>query len=79
VKLIKISIVLFLILFTTHAFGKSNEYYKTTLIHVLTECNSKCQKQIFEQEIQTGIFVLIDSIIFQLKYELSSKQKRFYD
>ena len=49
-KLIKTLFFLFLITFTTHSFAKSNEYYQQTLIHILTECNSSCQKQIFEQE-----------------------------
>ena len=55
-KLIKTLIFLFLLTFTTHAFGKSNEYYQQTIVHVLTECNSTCQKQIFEQEVHIAFF-----------------------
>ena len=51
-KFIKITVFLFFLAFTSHAFSKSNEYYQQTIVHVLTECNSTCQKQIFEQEIK---------------------------
>ena len=74
-KLIKTLLFVFLLSFTTHAFGKSNEYYQQTLIHLLTECNSKCQKQIFEQEVQIAIFDLMDAILNQLRFELSQKKK----
>ena len=49
-KIIKTILFLFLITFTTHSFAKSNEYYKQTLTHILTQCNSECQKKVFEQE-----------------------------
>ena len=75
-KLIKTLLFVFLLSFTTHAFGKSNEYYQQTLIHLLTECNSKCQKQIFEQEVQIAIFNLMDAILNQLRFELSQEKKK---
>ena len=78
-KLIKTLILLFLLIFTTHAFGKSNEYYQQTIVHVLTECNSICQKKIFEQEVHKAFFVLMDSILNQLRFELSQKEKEIYD
>jgi len=78
-KLIKTFIVIFLLIFTSHSFAKSNDYYQKTLIHILTECNSKCQKQVFEQEVQSAIFVLMDAILNQMRFELSQKEKRSYD
>ena len=78
-KLIKIIIFLFLISFTTHAFSKSYEYYQKTLVHMLTECNSDCQKQVFEQEVQIAMFHLLDAVLNQLRFELSQKQKELYD
>ena len=42
---------MFLLIFTTHSFAKSNEYYQQSLIHVLTECNSLCQEKVFKQEV----------------------------
>ena len=78
-KLIKTLIFLFLLTFMTHAFGKSNEYYQQTLIHILTKCNSDCQKQVFEQEVQVAMFHLLDAVLNQLRFELSQKQKELYD
>ena len=78
-KLIKTCIFLFLFTFATHAFGKSNEYYQQTLIHVLTECNSTCQKQVFEQEVHKAFFVLMDAILNQVRFEISQKEKEIYD
>ena len=78
-KLIKIIIFLFLISFTTHAFSKSYQYYQQTLVHILTKCNSDCQKQVFEQEVQIAMFNLLDSVLNQLRFELSQKHKELYD
>ena len=78
-KSIKTLIFLFCLLFTSHAFGKSNEYYQKTLVHILTECNSKCQKQVFEQEVQVAMFHLLDAVLNQIRFELSQKQKELYE
>lgn len=78
-KLIKILIFLFLVIFTTHSFAKSNEYYQQTIVHVLTECNSICQKKVFEQEVHQAFFVLMDAILNQLRFELSQQEKEIYD
>ena len=78
-KLIKSLIFIFLLSFTTHAFAKSNEYYKATLVHVLSNCNSDCQKQVFEQEVHKAFFVLIDAILNQVRFEISQKEKELYD
>ena len=74
-KLIKVSIFLFLLSFTTHAFGRSTDYYQKTLTHILTECNSECRKEIIEQEITISFYLLIESILNQLQFELSQKRK----
>ncbi len=65
--------------FAGHAFAKSNEYYQQTIVHVLTECNSICQKKIFEQEVHKAFFVLMDAILNQMRFELSQKEKEMYD
>ena len=78
-KLIKILIFTFFLAFARQAFAKSNEYYQQTIVHVLTECNSICQKKIFEQEVHKAFFVLMDSILNQLRFELSQKEKEIYD
>jgi len=76
IKLIKTTIFIFLLMFATHSYGKSNEYYKQTLIHVLTECNSECQKDVFKQEINQAIISLFEEVLNQLKWELNQKQKK---
>ena len=78
-KIIKILIFTFFLAFAGHAFAKSNEYYQQSIAHVLTECNSICQKKIFEQEVHKAFFVLMDSILNQLRFELSQKEKEIYD
>ena len=74
-KSIKTFLFLFLIFFTTHSFAKSNEYYKQTITHILTQCNSDCQKKVFEQEVQSAFFDLMDAILNQLQFELSQQKK----
>ena len=76
---IKVLVFLFLISFCTHSFAKSNEYYQATIVHILTECNSKCQKQVFEQEVHKAFFDLMDAILNQVRFELSQKEKEIYD
>ena len=78
-KLIKSVIFIFLLSFTTHAFAKSNEYYKATLVHVLSNCNSDCQKQVFEDEVHKAFFSLMDAILNQMRFEISQKEKELYD
>ena len=78
-KIIKILIFTFFLAFAGHAFAKSNEYYQQTIVHVLTECNSICQKKIFEQEVHKAFFVLMDAILNQVRFELSQKEKELYD
>ena len=78
-KLIKSLMLVFLLMFTTHAFGKSNEYYKQTLTHIVTQCNSKCQKLVVEQEVHRAFFVLMDAVLNQMRFELSQKEKGLYD
>ena len=77
-KIIKTLLFLFLITFTTHSFAKTNEYYKQTLTHILTQCNSECQKKVFEQEVQSAFFDLISAIINQVEFELSQKRKELW-
>ena len=77
-KSIKTFLFLFLIFFTTHSFAKSNEYYKQTITHILTQCNSEFQKKVFEQEVQSAFFDLISAIVNQLEFEISQKRKELW-
>ena len=78
-KLLKSVIFIFLLSFTTHAFAKSNEYYKATLVHFLTECDSDCQKLVFKEEIDLAFFELMNAILNQVRWELTMREKRSYD
>ena len=78
-KLIKSIIFIFLLTFCGHAFAKSSEYYKATLVHVLSNCNSDCQKQVFEDEVHKAFFHLLSAIMDQLRFEMSMKEKELYD
>ncbi len=75
-KLIKTLVFLFLITFASHSFAKSNEYYQMVITNVLTNCKTdECRKSIFEEEVQTAFFNLMDAILNQLQFELSQKKK----
>ena len=78
-RIIKTIFFLFLITFTTHSFAKSNEYYKQTLTHILTQCNSDCQKKVLEQEVHKAFFILTDAILNQIRFEIKQKEKEIYD
>jgi len=73
-KLIKTIIFLFIISFTTNAFSKSNEYYRTTLLHIMTECSSECQKSVIEKEIKYLIYEIIEKLLRKLEIELLEKK-----
>ena len=78
-KLIKSILFLFLLTYCTHSFAKSNDYYRATLVHVLTQCNSECKSEVFEQEIQRAMFSLMNAVINELKWKLSLREKELYD
>ena len=69
-KIIKTLIFMFCLLFTTHAFSKSNDYYQQTLTHILIECNSKCQKQTIEQEIKYLLYEIFERVLEKIRLEL---------
>ena len=75
-KIIKITVFVFLLSFTTHAFGKSNEYYQSVITNIITNCKTdRCRKEIFEQEVHIAFFNLLDAIINQMQFEISQKKK----
>ena len=75
-KILTIMIVIFCVIFTTHAIARSNEYYKSVVVNALkNECNNKCKKTIFEAEIELAVYQLMKSVIAELQYRLSSKRK----
>ena len=78
-KLLKSILVVFLLTFTTHAFAKSNEYYQATIVHLLTECNSKCKDEVFKREVDKSFISLMNAILNQVRWELTMKEKELYD
>ena len=62
----------FYFLSTNHSFSKSDEYYRMTLIHLLTnsECNTECKKIILEQEIKVLFIEIFEKILKQIQLEL---------
>jgi len=74
-NLIKTLIFLFFLLFATHSWGKSKEYYQATLIHVLTECNNECRSDVFEAEINKAFISLLEAVLNQLRFEIARKQQ----
>jgi len=78
-KLIKSILFLFLLTYCTHSFAKSSEYYRATLVHVLTQCDGDCQKLVFRQEIDKAFFELMNAILNQVRWELTMKEKELYD
>jgi len=78
-KLLKSILFLFLLTYCTHSFAKSSEYYRATLVHVLTQCDGDCQKLVFRQEIDKAFFELMNAILNQVRWELTMKEKELYD
>ena len=78
-KLIKVIVLLFFVLFTTHAWSKGSSYYQATIVHVLTQCNSECRHEVFEMEMNKAFFALISAILNEVKWKLTMKQKELYD
>ena len=78
-KLIKLIAVFFLLTFITHAFAKSSEYYQATIVHLLTECNSKCQEAVFKREVDKSFISLLEAILDQARWQLSIKEESLYD
>ena len=78
-KLIKSILFLFLLTYCTHSFAKSSEYYRATLVHVLTQCDGDCQKLVFRQEVDKSFISLMNAILNQVRWELTMKEKELYD
>jgi hypothetical protein len=63
---------IFYFLSTNHSFSKSDDYYRITLIHFLTntECNTECKKIILEQEIKVLFIEIFEKILKRIQLEL---------
>ena len=83
-KLYKLILFLFLLTFNSHAFAKSLGYYQATIfhlpiVHLPTECDSKCQEAVFKREVDKSFISLLEAILDQVRWQLSMKEKSLYD
>ena len=69
-------VFLFYFLSTCDTFSKSDYYYRMTLMHLLTnsDCNTKCKKIIFEQEIKYLFYQLFERLLEKIRIELLDEQ-----
>ncbi len=73
---LKTLIVLYCLVFATHALARSNEYYQAVIVQALSEeCKESCKKTLFEAEIQKSVNELILAIIKELQFQLTHLQK----
>jgi len=79
-RIVTVLVFLFCLLTTTVVFGRSTEYFKTTLVHMVgNECNSKCRNEIIKSEIDKSVILLLQVMISELNYQLRVLQKKSYD
>ena len=79
-KLIKITFIVFCILTTTVAFGKSTHYFETTLVHMLSsECDRSCRTEIIESEVDLATILLLKIVGKELQQKLIQLEKEVYD
>ena len=77
-KLLKITIFLFCLITTPVAFGRSTDYFKYTLAHMVkNQCNSMCQREIITQELEIAMYLLIKSVIAEIQYQITQQNKGF--
>jgi len=75
-KLLKVSLFVFCLITTTVAFGRSTDYFKYTLAHMVkNECNTMCQREIITQELETAMYLLIKSVIAEIRYQITQQYR----
>ncbi len=77
-KLIKILIITYSLIFTTHALARDNENYQKIITSALNGCQQECKKNLFESDIEKSVHELMILIIKELHFQLSNfKIERF--
>jgi hypothetical protein len=77
-KLIKILIITYSLIFTTHALARDNENYQKIITSALNGCQQECKKNLFESDIEKSVHELMILIIQELHFQLSNfKIERF--
>ena len=74
---IKIFFVIFFTI-TSNAYSKSDEYYRMTFTHLLTnsDCNTECKKLILEQEIKVLFIEILEKLLKQIELELLEERRK---
>jgi len=77
-NLIKILIIIYSLIFTTHALARDNENYQKIITSALNNCQQECKKNLFESDIEKSVHELMILIIQELHFQLSNfKIERF--
>jgi hypothetical protein len=77
-NLIKILIITYSLIFTTHALARDNENYQKIIISALNNCQQECKKTLFDSDIEKSVHELMILIIQELHFQLSNfKIERF--
>ena len=77
-NLLKILIITYSLIFTTHALARDNENYQKIIISALNNCQQECKKTLFDSDIEKSVHELMILIIQELRFQLSNfKIERF--
>jgi hypothetical protein len=71
-NLIKILIIIYSLIFTTHALARDNENYQKIITSALNNCQQECKKTLFESDIEKSVHELMILIIQELHFQLSN-------
>jgi hypothetical protein len=71
-NLIKILIITYSLIFTTHALARDNENYQKIITSALNNCQQECQKTLFESDVEKSVHELMILIIQELHFQLSN-------
>jgi len=67
--------LIILLLLSSSAFGKSNEYYKEVLVSGVFDCNTKCKEHKLHYEIQDLSYRMLQVILLKISREIDKQFK----
>ena len=67
--------LIILLLLSSSAFGKSNEYYKEALVSGVFDCNTKCKEHKLHYEIQDLSYRMLQVILLKISREIDKQFK----
>ena len=68
--------LIILLLLSSSAFGKSNEYYKEVLVSGVFDCNTKCKEHKLHYEIQDLSYRMLEVILLKISREIDKQFKK---